>query len=75
MHTIIELREEAIKQDKNIEFYLYQLLEEQEEEIKRLHSIIKEARDLANKEDFTMKQKYEMREELLEILDKVEEKK
>ena len=36
MKTIIELREEAIKQDKNIEFYLYQLLEEQDKEIERL---------------------------------------
>ena len=32
---------------------------------------IEEVRDLVNKEEFTMKQKYEMREELLEIVDKI----
>lgn len=42
-------------------------------ELYKLHSIIKEVRELVNKEEFTMKQKYEMREELLEILDKVGE--
>ena len=35
--TIIELREEAIKEDKNPEFYLYQKLEEKDKEIKRLN--------------------------------------
>lgn len=44
--------------------------EKAKDEIKRLNNIIKEVRDLVNKEEFTMKQKYEMREELLEILDK-----
>ena len=38
--TIIELREEAIKEDKNPEFYLYQKLEEKDKEIERLNNII-----------------------------------
>lgn len=40
--TIIELREEAIKEDKNPEFYLYQKLEEKNKEIERLNNIINE---------------------------------
>lgn len=40
--TIIELREEAIKEDKNPEFYLYQKLEEKDKEVMRLNNIIDE---------------------------------
>ena len=47
MKTIIELREEAIKEDKNPEFYLYQLLEQKDKEIERLNNIIFEAIDKA----------------------------
>ena len=49
--------------------------EELNKKLEGKDNIIKEARELVNKEDFTMKQKYEMRESILEILDKVEENK
>lgn len=49
-------------------------MKELQNQLQQKENIIKEVRELANKEDFTMKQKYEMRESILEILDKVEEK-
>lgn len=42
MKTILELREEAIKEDKNPEFYLYQKLEEITNELQRKDNIINE---------------------------------
>ena len=49
----------------------YDFLEKVKNIIERKENIIKEVRELANKEDFTMQQKYEMRESILKILDKV----
>lgn len=43
MKTVIELRDEAIKEDKNPEFYFYQKLEEATDEIQRLNNIIEKA--------------------------------
>ena len=71
-----ELNKKIDEQAKVIQWYEKENRHNQEiiikdnEEIERLNSIIKEVRELINKEKFTMKQKYEMREELLEILDK-----
>ena len=70
VNTNIELSQEIERLNTDKE-QLNSLVNFNQKEIRRLHSIIKEVRDLVNKEEFTMKQKYEMREELLEILDKV----
>lgn len=43
MKTILELREEAIKEDKNPEFYLYQKLEEITNELQKKDNIINKA--------------------------------
>lgn len=49
---------------------LQHCIEDLQNQLQQKENIIKEVRELANKEDFTMKQKYEMRESILEILDK-----
>ena len=52
MKTILELREEAIKEDKNPEFYLYQKLEETTNELQRKDNIINELKKIFDKEDY-----------------------
>ena len=74
MKDILELRKEAIEEDKNSEFYLYQLLEEE-------HNVLNEAIELLNtyitNEKSNINSDYyliDMFEKILSILKKGKEK-
>ena len=68
MKTILELREEAIKEDKNPEFYLYQKLEEITNELQRKDNIINEL-----KEWLDIKEEKETVGTFSDVLDKIKE--
>ena len=71
--TIIELREEAIKEDKNPEFYLYQKLEEKDKEIERLNNIINELEKYIGQEYYCFDNESVEFEVAKNILDKLKE--
>lgn len=53
MKTILELREEAIKEDKNPEFYLYQKLEEITNKLQRKDNNWNELKEWLNEPQIT----------------------
>lgn len=73
--TIIELREEAIKEDKNPEFYLYQKLEEKDKQLDKYKNVIDKIKELINHyavEDEDYSKIYNQEEkDILELLEEI----
>lgn len=79
--TIIELREEAIKEDKNPEFYLYQKLEEKDKQLDKYKNVIDKIDKLINTDYglvsyyYKYNNKYlksEIKEDINKLLEEVE---